>query len=188
MSIVTTIERQRVSVHPSIRAQRGRKRRDLADQIIGDLHTKGHVPFRFRLEVRHALPFGRFLRDFHAGWGVSGALKPVSLLGSFGAGTRGYGQPGIPSDAGIRASVVLNSLQRHELELLRWLEEARDRATVTLAVLGQEWCGAVDERDAAQRATGALQSLARSVAEHYPMTDALVVHGRNRRLRAPAEP
>lgn len=188
MSIVTIIERQRASVHPSVRSQRGRKRRDLADQIVCDLYAKGHVPFRFRLEVRHALAFGRFLRDFHAGWGVSGALKPVSLLGSFGAGTRGYGQPGIPSDAGIRASVVLNRLQRHELELLRWLEEARDRATVTLATLGQEWCGAVDERDAAQRATGALQSLARSVAEHYPLTDAKPLRARHRMGRTPGEP
>lgn len=188
MTMTITIERGRAAIHPSLKRAPGRKRRDLSDQLMHDLERAGHVPFRFRLELRHAIPFCHFMRDFHSGWGVSGALKPACLLEQFVRGARGYGQPGIPSDAGLRASVVLNRLQSHELDLLRWLETARGRHRVSLALLGQEWCAGVDARDAAQRATGALQSLARSIAEHYPVTDANVVHGRNRSRRRPHEP
>lgn len=147
----------------------GRKPRSSSDVILNGLVKDGLLPFAFRASLWEAAALSHFLRDLHAGWGSSGALAAMDLTRTHvSGGARRYSSQRICSDAMLRAERVLDQLQDHERGLLKWLEQSRPRINVTLSLLGKEWCHAVDDRDAAQRATGVLQALARSIAEHYP--------------------
>lgn len=156
-----------LSERPTLRS--GRKPKTSADIVIHGLVKDGLLPFAFRASLWEAAALSHFLRDLHAGWGSSGALAAMDLTRTHvSGGARRYSTQPICSDAMLRAERVLDQLQDHERGLLRWMEQSRPRINVTLALLGKEWCHAVDDRDAAQRATGVLQALARSIAEHYP--------------------
>lgn len=155
---------------------RGRKRRSLADNVVATMVRDGLLPFAVKLGSLEAVSLSCFLRDLHARWGSSGSLSAVDPSRDYVAGGKASWPAACSTDAMARADRVLSRLQDHERGLLQWLENSRGRINVNLALLGREWCHGSDDRDSAQRATGVMQSLARSVAEHYPH-QSLVIFG-----------
>lgn len=192
MSVIetTVITTQKASVHRSLKVTRTPgKRLSLGDCIVRDLAKDGLLPFRFSLPDKDAIALARFLRDREARWGGSGALKPIDLGDGIGAGSGRVSQPTIPTDAMFACERVLNALHRKEIELLAWLEDARERKGVTLATLGRERYGLQEERQAHNQACGALRELAKSIEEHYPADRLACWSGvRLRRDRHAAEP
>lgn len=190
MSVIETalITAQKASVHRSLKVARTPgKRLSLGDCIVRDLAKAGLLPFRFSLPDKDAIALARFLYDREAYWGGSGALRPMVLGEGIGAlnGRSKLGQPQIPADAMLACERVLNALHRKELELLAWLEDARERKGITLATLGQERYGLQEERQAYNQACGALRELAKSIEEHYPKARLAPWSGTRLRRAAP---
>jgi hypothetical protein len=89
----------------------------------------------------------------------------------------------------LAVETVLRHLHRKEIELLAWLEDARERLGITLATLGRERYGLSEERQAHNQACGALRELAKAIAEHYPKRRLAHWSGsRFKRDPIPAEP
>jgi hypothetical protein len=192
MSTIETalIERQKASVHPSLRDTARQRRLSLGDRIVRDLARKGLLPFRFSLADDDAVWLARLLEDVDAAWGGSGALKSPMFGGAVGSGGAGpIGQPPIPADEMQRVTDCLRKLHRHERELVHWLLSCRGRRGLTAANLGAELWGLTEERQAYNQANGALRMLASSISEHYRLL-ALPRRAGPRLIRAtaPAEP
>jgi hypothetical protein len=157
------------AVHPSIRDPKPPKPKTRGDLIVAALMRDGLLPFRVSLPEMTAIPMAGFLKDAEAAWGKSGALSPIDwAMAAIRGSAMQFSTPAYATDAGQRAGYVLDRLQDHERELMKWLWTARERASVSLTRCGEElFFVHNDEKLARQTATTAIQLLAKSVWQHY---------------------
>ncbi len=146
------------------------KDRSPAADIVSGLRADGLLPFRVSLSLEEAFPLAYYLRDVAAPWGSSGALAPPDLQAEpcFSAGPKAR-QPKIPSQAAQRVELARSQMRDHEIAIFQWMDEARGRSNVTLAMAGAEWCPFLYEGEKENRAvaTGMLKAACRTLAVAY---------------------